>query len=716
MTPSGTNTPTTYTVDENGVYHLGFDIENTFTDLSLSYNVYVLANYPGIDHSNAANLTLEKLLALEINTNFDEESKTYETINNFVMDSYSGNDDAAHPQLVPLLNAVANATDNTKANLAVTLRRVAVKITFTLNISDKVPDPQSASTPTPTFWRPLTASDNYTAYMVNAISYATVNGEPEDAEDMAPTLITGNSVITGGNQISYATSHVKTAKDTHVPPLVWELDPFYTYPVVFDTESNNAPYLKIALPWENVDEEGNLTDKGATLFYYKAYLLDENKKPLTSFNRNTHYVVTVDVDTIGGTQEDYVTLDTNFYIAQWQIPADGTYTGYSAPHFLDIARPVYYIYGDNDLTIAVTSSHNISAQITSVSQKTLMGADKMTVVPASASVTCDGKISFKLEYELDTTLDKTDGEMDITPIIWTVHVYHTEYPSVYKDVTIYQYPSIYGELDYTDSWESRYVNKVKGEARTGAGDGPMTTVYNNGGSSGGNANTLGQVGVYAGKSWNKTILTISTLASMLQNSPTFNWILGDPRVRLADSGLYTATINGSTFARTDLGTAPDYLDNYLFASRDKANYIAPRFMVTSGYAADGGHSNEHWKNAAERCAAYQEDGYPAGRWRLPTEAEIEFIINLETNGYLDPNNVIFHPDHSYWAASGRYYFGQTKAFTTPTTAIPSNVSNRCIYDLWYWGDEPYNDEGEQIIGDVTPTTPATTWLGFMMAQ
>ena len=78
LTPSGTNTPTTYTVDAQGVYHLGFDVENTFTDLALASNVYVLANYPGIDHSATANLTLKKLLALEIETNFDEKSKTYD--------------------------------------------------------------------------------------------------------------------------------------------------------------------------------------------------------------------------------------------------------------------------------------------------------------------------------------------------------------------------------------------------------------------------------------------------------------------------------------------------------------------------------------------------------------------------------------------------------------------------------------------------------------
>lgn len=719
LTPSGTNTPTTYTVDDQGVYHLGFDVENTFTDLALASNVYVLANYPGIDHSATANLTLKKLLALEIETNFDEKSKTYEAIDNFVMDSYSGKDDATYPQLVPVLNAVADPTDKTKAKLDVPLRRVAAKITFTLNISEKVEDPQSASSTVKTYWRPLTTSENYAANMVNAISYATVQGAPQNAEVMAPTFINGNSGITGGHQIFYQTTHGMASKDNHEPPLVWELDPFYTYPVEFDTKSNNAPYLKIALPWENVDEDGNLTNKGATLFYYKAYLLDENKKPLTSFNRNTHYVVTVNVDTIGGTQEDYVTLDTFFYIAQWLIPADGTYEGYSAPRFLDIARPVYYIYGDNDLTVAVTSSHTIEPEIRSVSQKTLYGADKMTTVPSTAHVTGEGKVAFTLEYPLNTVLDSK--QMDLTPITWNIRVYHQEDHSVYKDVQIIQYPSIYGEFDHTDDWRSRFVNSVRGNAPTYASghdgdeayiqDGTQTNVYNNHGS-GSNANLLGSVGQYKGKSYNKTVLTISTLASV----SSFGWVLGDPRVPLGQSGLYNMTINGSTWGRDDLGVSPNYLDAYLAVDPAKGNYIAPKIMFTSGYAADGAHSSEHWKNAAERCAAYQEDGYPAGRWRLPTEAEIQFSILLQVYGYVDNQNVVFHPDHSYWAATGKYYSGTAKTFYTPTDAIPSNVSNRCVYDLWYWGDEPFNDNGVQIKEGVTPDTPAITWRGFMMAQ
>ena len=160
-------------------------------------------------------------------------------------------------------------------------------------------------------------------------------------------------------------------------------------------------------------------------------------------------------------------------------------------------------------------------------------------------------------------------------------------------------------------------------------------------------------------------------------------------------------------------------------------------MLCSGLSANSGNQREHWKNAAERCAAYQEDGYPAGRWRLPTEAEIEFVILLEMNNYIDtPENVNFqYWDHYYWTSSGTYYdcsknspTGQREdatgviEFTSPGNDAPYDVSNgkvrvseRCVYDLWYWGDEPYNNDGEKIPAGSTEA-PATQWLGYMLAQ
>ena len=680
LTFSGTNTPNSSAVDASG-YHIGFNIETDYKNLKGDYYVYVLANYDGIDHS-ASDLTLATLLAKTMETNWDEKGKGYTAINNFVMDSYSGNDEATYPQLVPLSAAVADATDPEKANLPVNLQRVAAKISFTLNIAKEIPDDATTGTK----WRPLTGSANFTTYMVNALTYATVKGDALDAESSAATA----------HKLSYATTHVKTEGTATTTTFTWEVDPFYTYPVEFDPASNNAPYFKLALPWENVDANGNLTNKGATVFYYKAYLRDEEGKALTSYDRNKHYIVTLNVDVLGGTPEDYTILDTFYYVADWQSPADGTYDGYFAPRYLDIARPAYYLYGDNETTIAVTSSHVISAQIRSVSQKTIAGGNKMTTVPSTAKVTPDGRVAFTLEYPLNTTIGS--GNMDLTPITWTVRVYHSDDATVYKDVIIYQYPSIYGEQNTTASTNSGYLNGVR--FSTTQGGNPQ----NNPVRSNDNDKNLG--GFYGGspQSMDKLVLTVSSLASLADVDGFTGVVIGDPRVRIAP--LYNITRQGVTWDRNDLGVADGYIDNYLIADPDKNNVIAPRFMFPSGKiganSMNGNFNNGgSWRSAAMRCAAYQEDGYPAGRWRLPTEAEVAFVRELQRHSYIDG---LFFDTSRYWTASGTYYYEGA----VHTASNTQTASVRCVYDLWYWGDTKYDNSGNP-----TTTAPATQWLGFM---
>lgn len=665
-------------IDDKG-YHIGFNIETAYQNLKGDYYVYVLANYDGIDHS-ASDLTLATLLAKTMETNWDEKGKGYTAINNFVMDSYSGNDEATYPQLVPLSAAVADATDPEKANLPVNLQRVAAKISFTLNIAKEIADDATTGTK----WRPLTGSANFTAYLVNALTYATVKGDAIDAESDAAIA----------HKLSYATTHVKTEGTATTTTFTWEVDPFYTYPVEFDPASNNAPYFKLALPWENVDANGNLTNKGATVFYYKAYLRDEEGKALTSYDRNKHYIVTLNVNVLGGTPEDYTTLETYYYVANWQSPADGTYDGYFAPRYLDIARPAYYLYGDNSTTIAVTSSHAIGARVLSASQKTIAGATKTVTIPSNA-VTANGRASFTLTYDLNTQI--TSRQMDITPITWNVRVYHADDQTVYKDVIIYQYPSIYGEQNTTAGINTGFLNSAQFSTTTNQNS-PVWSNDNN--------KSLGSFNGGTPQDMNKLVLTVTSLASLVNVSGFTGVVIGDPRVKI--STLYDITYQNNTWDRNDLGQAPNYIDNYLIGDPDNNQVIAPRFMFPSGRIGSNRTNAQtrdgSWRSAAMRCAAYQEDGYPAGRWRLPTEAEIRFCRELQRYGYIED---MFYDTNRYWTASGTYYYNGSTGSTEAT------ASSRCVYDLWYWGDEPYNNNGVQIKEGVTPNTPATVWLGFM---
>lgn len=129
---------------------------------------------------------------------------------------------------------------------------------------------------------------------------------------------------------------------------------------------------------------------------------------------------------------------------------------------------------------------------------------------------------------------------------------------------------------------------------------------------------------------------------------------------------------------------------------DARNVIAPRFLLSS--ALNGMRDPIYYDEAVRRAATYQENGYPAGRWRLPTEAEIAFLCARQREGSL-PQLIVLNRSGRYWTAQ-RSYVKLANA-DAPSNAIgvwsvgPSGSSegnykawNRYVYDLWYWGDEP----------------------------
>ena len=160
---------------------------------------------------------------------------------------------------------------------------------------------------------------------------------------------------------------------------------------------------------------------------------------------------------------------------------------------------------------------------------------------------------------------------------------------------------------------------------------------------------------------------------------------------------YANNTVASEWLRTDLGSATAYFDNYLVGNIASSNFIAPKFMLASGYGYNpGANSNEStWKSNSERCASYQEDGYPAGRWRVPTEAELLFCATLASNGLMENP---FRDNTNYWSSSGTalHYVDNSSDWSFITNPGGAR-SIRCIYDLWYWGDDPVVTPGDYQI-------------------
>ena len=132
---------------------------------------------------------------------------------------------------------------------------------------------------------------------------------------------------------------------------------------------------------------------------------------------------------------------------------------------------------------------------------------------------------------------------------------------------------------------------------------------------------------------------------------------------------------------------------------EDANLIAPEFLVGSAWGAESGNVAITFDQAQKRCATYQEKGYPAGRWRLPTEAELMFCIQRQEEGLIPTT---FDLREGNWASSGYYYQNKNNTGAKFYQGSGGEVAFlRCVYDSWYWGDQPYDAEAQYFF---TPRT------------
>ena len=121
------------------------------------------------------------------------------------------------------------------------------------------------------------------------------------------------------------------------------------------------------------------------------------------------------------------------------------------------------------------------------------------------------------------------------------------------------------------------------------------------------------------------------------------------------------------------------------------NMLAPAYRISTKLGGtEFGNLTE--SQAKYRCAGYQEDGFPGGRWRIPTMSEIKFIAQLSAKGVFE---FMFRGD--YWSANGVVNVNTNSG--TVTTSTSSTALLRCVYDSWYWGDEQWNPRTQFVWGD-----------------
>ena len=112
------------------------------------------------------------------------------------------------------------------------------------------------------------------------------------------------------------------------------------------------------------------------------------------------------------------------------------------------------------------------------------------------------------------------------------------------------------------------------------------------------------------------------------------------------------------------------------------NMVSPAFKIASSF---GKTMNINSEQAKKRCPSYQENAYPAGLWRVPNQGEIDFIKGLSDGGYIPQ---LF--DDGYWSSS----------------QSSGKKAVRCVYDVWYWGDDKIANPNVFTWGDTDPVRPS----------
>lgn len=711
--------------------------------------VYVIANLPdeyshdetsGIKHTEGSTtvtdgLTLGALKALTVTTTFDlvDTDGNFQAQDKFVMAS----------ELIPFSLTASEKQQTVEAKLS----RVASKITLELDIISAIDEVVAHMAARDTLyeeykqtWYP--AVNRIQIYLSYANSQTTLD-----------------KTLFGETPETYTDANFFTYTRTSFNPTVasqtdgWKLTgtPFYSYPMSWNTQDEHAPFIKIILPWrayveeptyetahfidhENPDSyhEGNklvsagrehISDETASAqeFFYKVSIPADNN----ILQSNTWYKISMDVAILGGRADDMsMEMAGKYYVADWidtDIPAGGAMVQGS---YLKLASDTYYIYGGNSIEIPVKSSHDITTTVTSVrwlDYSTQTPTTRSSNSPSSYSylvkkptTTNHGSTSFTFTHELMTDIASatSSNKPDVSEYTFTVQVRNAA--GVTKDITIIQRPPL------------MIVNEKNTHSQRGY------VFVNNNTSNNNNWNSVnGSLGS-GGDNNNPNMYIISS--SIVPSG----YILADPRSSTVDN------INGGGWANNGyrLDTQGNgKLTNYHPTLTDELGKtkIAPKIRIASSF---GKTRPGTFTEMQQRCASYQEFGYPAGRWRVPTKAEIEFMITL-SNANVIPSlftasnfseshqtgSILFIPtytthspnyyDGGYYSADGGvlypfkdgnqnllYYLSAEELATHNSYDVTNGEYARgtnwvrCVYDEWYWGSDKISNSDTFTWGDI----------------
>lgn len=653
-------------------------------------DVYAIVNLPSninIDVLPDRKLSTLKKIVLQANfeTNLTQPS--------FVMEGLS----------------VATVIDRNNIKAAegtIPVERVASKISVSVSVIDEINKEVEIEQSSGMLWTP--EPEQMKIELVNGVNRTVLSGNPNEIS------LTADDLFTDNNGARTFTSTTVDGKE------LWSCAPFYTYPNKWEIGSEEEPYLFITLPWKTVIWTG-VDGQDPPIYktypcYYKIMLASDD------FKRNTWYDLKINIGVLGSfenTPEVILPIkDVQYFVADWSegLNVDAEILG---ARYLIVENEHYEVFNQTTLSIPFTTSHDCEIVSVSCKYPNLKTGKNDTEDASNYSIAIENGNTINLTHGLNNNMLSYD--FDFTPFTFVFTIRHKDNHTYTKEITVVQYPAIYGvaqqNTDYGNGNERNtdngfvWVNGYQGYTS-------QTTRPENVDffcSAPGLANADADPNMY--------VFTVTTTEGT-------NYIIGDPRdlnytynqnsARWSSSPAiydrdtnreltyyYGTSVASAKYTNANNNTGVIYAnDSAAEAAEPTINMIAPKFRLASGYAVLHNYTeSQTLENLKKRCASYQEDGYPAGRWRLPTRAEFQFIMTQIELGNLP---TVYLDNTPYWCAHG---MGTPNDGVVNMSYIGYNGtgrSTRCVYDEWYWeNSKTYRLGTQNSDGSFTPSDTFT---------
>ena len=662
-------------------YTLQIPLDRTIISDDTSYYVYVVANHSlGYTDETAKQKTLAEIKATRIETAWKEGYTAGEAVieNSLVMDGGK--------------QITIQAAQTTKEQIDMT--HAMAKVMLYVSTEQTIEANDLTYTVQP---RDMFATLAYGVKATNLAGTYGVNAEADYITRM---------------RRDYNDSYTTTEDGKH---RYAQVAPFYSYPNPETTADRKETYLILCVPWMAREPDG--VSYQAVNYYYRVPITGDVAK-LATLERNHYYKINVHIGVLGSINpNDAVEVkDLNYEIIDWfTVDIDADMQQY---RYLVLDEYVSVMNNVDELEMPYISSSSLKMEpengefweepdteytrITSVKywnyydtrysdqgyahEETL--TDQRDIENAGFTLEDDGNGHLVIRHPLDeddyvpyTITVETWNEQGVKTDVWEI----TQYPGMYIE-------GEYNEDGYYNNWGNVGGNRFVYGVRSG-------DVHDDTG--GNRSNNLG--GVYDPTATSATNRNLNQYTIYITSFDVGDeYAIGDPRVDTPD--------------RDIMGDLEDRYNNkkltYYYPSKQEevndietyGSVVAPAFKIASSWGVVDGNGIT-FEKAKRRCASYQENGYPAGRWRVPTEGEIEYIVGLSDAGKIP---ALFNGD--YYASSGRYYDNGYRTNMWGGSYIDEDAigfhdgsdgghSVRCVYDVWYWGNGKISDPNEFTWGD-----------------